>query len=76
MATLNSPFMAAMPKVDGTDAGFRILSRKTGEVLGVVGWYERWQCYEFLPKSGTGYDAKCLLSLGNFCAELTKEQRG
>ncbi len=75
MPNLNSPFMIAVQRELREDGNaYEIKTRKDGARLGTIQWYERWHCYEFLPTAGTGFDAKCLAALANFCAELTRER--
>lgn len=49
-----------------------VLTKRDGDELGTIDWFERWHRYSFYPKSGTIYDATCLRDLADFCVEQTR----
>lgn len=58
---------------------WRVENTETMEVLGFIKWYGGWRKYVFYPIHYPGetswYDADCLIMIGNFCDNATKEHK-
>ncbi len=52
-----------------------VLSKESGDALGLVQWFGRWRCYSFFPAKDTLFEQRCLRDIAAFCEEQTRMQR-
>ena len=54
---------------------WRVVSRETEVLLGVVAWYGPWRKYSFHPEGWTVFEQKCLREIADFCERQTAEHK-
>ena len=52
-----------------------VLSRRHGDLLGVIKWYSSWRQYVFVPSEGTLYSAGCLADIETAVTELMNDRK-
>jgi len=53
---------------------WHIISKKWGNVLGVIRWYGPWRQYVFYPEKDTIWNKDCLDDVKNFLQDLMTER--
>jgi hypothetical protein len=51
-------------------------NNRSKEELGIIKWYGMWGQYCFFPTVQTVYNESCLINVGDFLRQLTKEREG
>lgn len=54
---------------------WHVISKKHGDILGVVRWYPRWRQYTFWPELHTIWNPECLMDVCEFIRELMKDRK-
>jgi hypothetical protein len=52
-----------------------VLSRRSGDWLGIIRWYGHWRQYAFFPADGTIWNADCLEEVRVKIRELMDERK-
>lgn len=54
---------------------WRVVSRRRGDVLGIVQWFGRWRQYSFFPEPNTVFNQGCLKDIAQRgrCRDCGKE---
>jgi hypothetical protein len=54
-----------------------VVTKDSGEALGLVDWYGAWRCYVFTPtlEVETVYEQRCLRDIADFVEARTKEHK-
>lgn len=59
----------------GKTLTYDVLSRRTEDLLGTIGWFGRWRQYAFFPKPDTVFNTGCLADIREFTADLMAARR-
>lgn len=54
---------------------WRVLSRRSGDVLGLVKWYGAWRQYCFFPGLGTVFNVGCMNDINEFIGKQMDARR-
>lgn len=54
---------------------YKVYTTRGGDLLGVIHWYIRWNCYEFLPEWGSGYSSGCLRDIADFIENHAEKEK-
>jgi hypothetical protein len=55
---------------------WEVENRRSGDRLGLIGWYGPWRRYAFMPTGSTlVFDEICLRDIAAFLEEQTRQQR-
>jgi hypothetical protein len=57
------------------DGAVAVLSRRGGELLGVISWYPRWREHVFEAKPDTVWSNGCLCEVENKVSAMNAERR-
>lgn len=52
-----------------------VVSKSSGDVLGLVEWYGAWRQYIFEPREGCVFNNGCLNDISAFLTEMNAEHR-
>jgi hypothetical protein len=54
---------------------FHVISKKHGDLLGVVRWYPRWRQYTFFPEPDTVWNTECLWNICAFIGVVMEDPK-
>ncbi len=54
---------------------WHVISKKHGDLLGVVRWYPRWRQYTFFPEPDTVWNPECLNDVCEFIRGLMEDRK-
>ncbi len=59
----------------GKTKKFHIISKSSGEFLGIVSWYSQWRQYTFSPKGLTTWNRDCMNDIIFFITNLMRDRK-
>lgn len=54
---------------------YKVLSKSSDFLLGIIKWYSRWRQYCFFPTEETIFNTGCLLDISTFIEELNRRHK-
>ena len=57
-------------KIDSDGVVSRVYSRRAGDLLGSIDWYDPWGCYEFNSLENIEFSSGCLREIADYLDEL------
>ena len=54
---------------------YDVVSNSSGELLGMIEWYNVWRQHCLSPEEGTIWNADCLADVQNFLAKLKADRK-
>lgn len=68
-------FEHACDSPSGKTQIWHVRSKSNGVILGAIRWHGPWRCYAFWPSGSRLFNADCLRSIAEVCADLTTEHK-